>query len=173
MTTTAALPFTLRRSSDVVRSLEVTSTAETIDGLLRLEEDRLVVQWRVRREISHVGLEIRTDEELEPVREAVLPLDALAGAAVRQQGWGWFRRTQLTLTAADLRAFEDVAGAAGLRLAHPATLELAIPRAEQLTAREFAAELNVRLAEHALPEAARDRQRLSPSSHAQSQHHEG
>lgn len=77
MTTTAVLPFTLRRGSDVVRSLEVTSTAETIDGLVRLE------------------------------------------------------------------------------------------------AREFAAELNVRLAEHALPEAARDRQRLPGSSHPLPQHREG
>jgi hypothetical protein len=173
MTSTAALPFSLRRSSDTIVGGEVTSTAETIDGLLRLEGDRMVVQWRVRREISRVGREIRTDEELEPVREATLPLHALAGAAMRQRGWAWFRRTQLTLTAADLRAFEEVAGAAGLQLAHPATLDLDIPRAEQLPAREFAAELNVRIAEIALPEAARDRQRLPGDSQSPHRNREG
>jgi hypothetical protein len=149
-----ALPFSLKRSNDVIAGGEVTSTTETVHGLLRLEAERLVVQWRISREVSRVGREIRTDEELQPVREVSVPLDALADAAIKQRGWGWFRTTRLTLTAADLRAFEEVAGAAGLQLEHPATLALSIPSADQLAAREFAADLNVRLAERTLPPTA-------------------
>ena len=37
----AALPFVLRRSSDVVGGSEITSTRETIHGLLRLDGDKL------------------------------------------------------------------------------------------------------------------------------------
>jgi hypothetical protein len=59
----AALPFFLRRSREVVSAEEITSTAERIDGLLRLDGEQLIVQWRVAREIDRVGQEIRTDHE--------------------------------------------------------------------------------------------------------------
>lgn len=149
----AALPFYLRRSHDVVGSVEITSTTERIHGLLKLEDERLVVQWRLARETERYGTEIRTDHELEPVREIVLPLAALAGAEVRADGWRRLLGPQVVLTAADLRAFESIAGAAGLRMSHPATLVLRVKRSECLAAREFAAELNLALAETALQRA--------------------
>jgi len=147
---TAVLPFFLRRSNDVVGITEITSTSERVHGLLRLEGDRLVVQWRVARETERVGMEIRTDHEVEPVREVVVPLAALGGAEVRATGLRRLLGPQVVLTAADLRAFEEIAGATGLRLAHPAALKLRILRSDHLLAQEFAGELNLAVAEHAL-----------------------
>src|SRR5690606_24055870 len=80
---TLALPFVLKRSEDIVGASKVTSTREVIHGLLRIDATHLVVQWRVSRKTEHVGAVIRTDRELEPVREVAIPLEALAGAAVR------------------------------------------------------------------------------------------
>jgi hypothetical protein len=147
----AALPFHLRNSRDVIGAAEITSTIERIDGLLRLDDEQLVVQWRLARAIDRVGLEIRTDHEVEPVREVAIPLHALAHAAVRWRGWRWFTSPQLVLTAADLRAFEEFALAAGLQLAHPATVELRIHRGDHLAAQEFAADLNLARVEYTLP----------------------
>lgn len=68
---------------------------------------------RTARTIDRYGREIRTDRELEPVRELALPLAALADAEVR---WSWFRwppGRYLILTGFDLRAFEDLAGEGG------------------------------------------------------------
>jgi hypothetical protein len=150
MAPTSALPFFLRRSHDVYGGLEFTTTTERIHGLLRLDGERLIVQWRIARETERYGPEIRTDHEVEPVREVILPLSALSGVAVREHRWRWPWGPQLVLTASDLRAFEDIAGAAGLRLAHPATLVLRIQRSERLAAQEFAADVNLAVADQAL-----------------------
>ena len=56
----AALPFVLKRSQDVLGAASMTSTKETVHGLLRLDGERLVVQWRLSRQIEHIGTEIRT-----------------------------------------------------------------------------------------------------------------
>ena len=148
----AALPFVLHRSHDVVGGREITSTRETVHGLLRLDGDSLHVQWRVARSTDHVGSEIRTDREVEAVREAVIPLNAIAGAAVRWR-WRWPPGPYLVLTSADLRAFEEVAGAAGLSLDHPAELALRIRGADRALGGEFAGELELALAERALAAA--------------------
>lgn len=160
MTHSAALPFELRRSQDVVAATEITSTRETIHGLLRLDGDRLIVQWRVARSTDRVGAEIRTDHEMEPVREVTLPLSALAAARVRRVWWQWPPGSRIVLTAADLRAFEEIAGGSGLRLSHPAELSLPIRRADRLAALEFASELELAMAERALA-AAQDRPTLA------------
>lgn len=164
----AALPFFLRRSHDVVAVGRVTKTLERIHGLLRVDGERVTVQWRVAREVSHVGGEIRTDHEFEPVREVVLPLASLAGAAVHWRGRNRIRGPRFVLTAADLRAFEEIAGAAGLRLEHPAQLVLRIRRADILAAQEFAATLNLAVAEHSpLPAGERaPARRLGPGPDA-------
>ena len=148
----AAVPFVIRRSNDVVGALEITSTTETVHGLLRLEGDRLQIQWRVARSTDRVGMQIRTDKQVEPVREIMVPLTAVAGAAVRWR-WGWRPGFYLILTAADLRAFEGVAGAAGLALDHPAELALRLRGADRALGAEFATELELALAERALATA--------------------
>ena len=149
----AALPFTLRRSKDVIAGREITSTQETVHGLLRLDAESVLVQWRTSRAIDRVGSEIRRDSEVEPVREVALPLAALAGAQVR---WSWLRRhpgRYLVLIGADLRAFEELAGKEGLELKHPAQFEIRISRDSAFAAREFAGELELALADRALRDA--------------------
>lgn len=147
----AALPFILRRSHDVV-GLEITSTSETIHGLLRLDGDVVHVQWRIERSTDRVGRQIRTDHEVEPVREVTIPLTAIAGATIRWR-WQWPPGRYLVLTAADLRAFEEVVGAAGLSLKHPAELALPLRGADRELGSEFAGELELALAERQLAAA--------------------
>jgi hypothetical protein len=148
---TAALPFTLRRSEEVLGVTSLVTTTETVHGLLRLDGDRVVIQWRSARKTEHLGaLEMRTDRELEDVREVVVPLSALAGASRRRSFWSSLRSPRFVLTAADLRAFEEVAGEDGLALDHPAELVVRIRRADTLPADEFAAELALALAERQL-----------------------
>jgi hypothetical protein len=142
----AAIPFLLERSHDVI-GREITSTSETIHGLLRLDGARLVVQWRLERTTERIGSEIRSDREVEPVREVVLPLESVAGAQLRTSIWPWIRRARLVLTAADLRAFEPIAGAAGLEVDHPAELTLFVRRADLAIAGEFVGELELAIAE--------------------------
>jgi hypothetical protein len=151
MRSSAALPFMLARSQDVVGVSEITSTTERVHGLLRLDGEELVIQWRVARSTDRVGArEIRTDRVLEPVREVVLPLHYVAGAAVRWRWWEWPPGPRLLLVAADLHAFEDIAGSAGLRLDHPAELAFRVRHRDRLAAREFAGDLAMALADLAI-----------------------
>jgi hypothetical protein len=146
----AARPFLLRRSDDVIGEQGITSTAETVHGLMRLDGEHLVIQWRVARETDHVGREIRTDREFEPVQEVVVPLTGLAAASVRTSWWPLRRGARLVLTAADLRTFEELAGTGALRLKHPAELIVRIRRSDRAAAQEFAGELELALAEQEL-----------------------
>ena len=150
MPRSAALPFNLKRRQDVLGASSVTTTTETVHGLLRLDGDRLVIQWRLARKTESVGIEIRTDREVEAVREVVVPLDGVAGASLRQSWLGALRAPRLVLIAADLQAFEAVAGEGGLRLKHPAELVFRVRRSDRLLAEEFAAELTLAVAEQAL-----------------------
>jgi hypothetical protein len=146
----AAVPFTLQRHKDVIAGREITSTRETVHGLLNLDGERVVIQWRTSRAIDRVGAEIRSDREVEPVRELSLPLSALAGAEVRWAWRPWPPGRYLVLTGADLRAFEELAGTEGLELKHPAQFEIRISNDSRFRALEFASELKLALADRAL-----------------------
>lgn len=129
----------------------MTTTRETVHGLLRLEGDRLVIQWRVGRRTDHMGsTEMRTDEEVEPVQEISVDVSRISGATV-QSRLGRLLAPRLILTASDLTAFEGLAGAEGLRLRHPAELVLSLRRADRLAAEEFSAELALAIAARGLP----------------------
>lgn len=143
----AALPFLLSRSSDVISGVNMRSTTETAHGLLRLDTTHLVVQWRVRTSTDMIGSEIRSDAVIGEVQEVRIPLDGVAGAAVRERRFLFRRSVKLVLTAADLRAFEPLVGASGLQSEHPAEVQLTLQRADALAAREFCAELAMVLAE--------------------------
>jgi hypothetical protein len=150
---TTALPFVLRREHSVVGRSEITSTRDELHGLLRLDEHRLVIQWRTSREVSRVGREIRTDRELAPIREVSIPLSGLAGARIRRIWRRWWRLDVLVLTAADLRAFDaltDESGTSGLVLEHPAELVLELRSTDRPLAREFVSELRLALTERML-----------------------
>jgi hypothetical protein len=131
----------------------MTTTTERVHGLLRLDGEELVIQWRLTRKTQTLGSEIRTEEEMEPVREIVLPLRAIAGARVRRPWWLFGAGLRLVLTASDLQAFDELAGEGGLKLAHPAEVVLRVRRRDALAAEEFTAEVVLALAELSLPEA--------------------
>ena len=146
----SAVPFRLKRSSDLWDSSGgYTTTTETAHGLVRLEEERLVIQWRreVRTEsmAGKSGL-YATEEEIEPVKETIIPLHHVAGAMVARPWWRILTGPRLVIAAANLLAFEKIAGAQGLKLKHPAKLELRIKRADCLIAEEFAAEMALTVA---------------------------
>ncbi len=152
MTALSAVPFTFKRSSDLYTSGGgYESTTEIAHGLLRLEADRLVVQWRLEvRTEAMKGDGYETREKIEPVKEIVIPLAQVAGAFVPRRRWWKVAGPRLVITAADLLAFEKIAGQQGLKLKHPSKLVLRIKRADRLIAEEFAAELALTLAR--LPE---------------------
>jgi hypothetical protein len=158
----AAAPFFLKRSKDEMSGVGYTSTKETIHGLVRLDGDQVTVQWRLARHTERMGaLTMDSDDELEAVREVALPLAGIAGAVVRRSRWWPLSAPVLVVRAADLAAFEEVAGAGGLRLGHPAELVLRLRRRDVLVAEELAAELELALAERALAGAAESPASLS------------
>lgn len=140
----------------------MTTTTEKVHGLLRLDDRSLMIQWRLARKTEFLGMEIRSDEEMEAVREVEVPLSQVSGALVRR-GWReWFTGPRIVVTASDLRAFQEVAGEEGLRLAHPAELVLKVGRRDRLAAEEFAAELTLAVAELALKGSAEGERQLTP-----------
>lgn len=155
MTSPGTVPFIIRRDHSVIRGPEITATREDSHGLLRIEGRRLVAQWSTVREVSRVGSTFRVDRELGPVRDVSLPLHGLAGAQVRWRVCPWPPCWQLVLHAADLQAFRALADEAGLALEHPAELVLDLRRTDRALARQFAADLDLALAEDALEAAER------------------
>ena len=141
------VPFTLKRSTDLWDRKGYTTKTETAHGLVRLESGRLVVQWRLAVHTESVGGASWTkEEEIEPVRETVIAIERLAGAAVTGSRRGFLRPPRLVIAAADLMAFDEIAGGQGLKLKHPAKLVFRIGRRDRLAAEEFAAELALALA---------------------------
>lgn len=161
MSHTVALPFVVQRRKDVVvrpaadgsTRGSFTSTAETVDGLLILEGDHVVVQWSVARKTDHVGGEIRSDSEIEPVQEVVLPLGGIATPRLRWTWRRWRRRWQVVVTAADLRTLEPLADAGGLQLAHAGQLIIDVRSGDRDAAAAFVKELDFALADEALRRA--------------------
>lgn len=148
-----ALPFVLHREHGVINGREVTSTRDQLHGLLYLNGEQLVIQWRTSREISRVGREIRTDRELTTIREVALPLSALAGADIRRVWRRWRFGESLVLTAADLRAFDVLIGEGdlpGLVFEHPAEMVLEVRREDRNLVREFVSELRLAISEQLL-----------------------
>ncbi len=166
MSARAAVPFLLKRGEDVMTATSYESTRETIHGVVRLEGDRLVLQWRLERKRDVMGDEMRTDKELERVREVEVPLEGVAGATVRSGWLGRLTGPRLVLTAGDLAAFEVVAGEDGLRMDHPAQLRVRTRRADRLLAEEFCAELALALAERSMDSALPDRAGHEPGEDA-------
>ena len=150
----ATLPFTLRRSTDEFTASSMTTTTESVHGLLRLEGEEVTVQWRLDRKTAYLGgTKHYTDEEIEKVREVTIPISALAGATVRRPWWRFWSGPRIVLVASDLQVLEAIAGEEGLGLAHPAKLVLSVRRADALLAAEFAADLELAIAESALARA--------------------
>lgn len=149
----ATLPFQLTRDHEVIGRGSITSTEERRHGVLRLERDTLVVQWRVEREVQRIGPEIRTDVERAGMRDVPVPVRMLGDARVRTRGRWWWRKTELVLTARDLVAFDRLAGDDGFTFDHPAELVLPVRPSDIELANEFASEVKLAIAELALADA--------------------
>jgi len=146
----AALPFQLSTEHQVISGGSVTTTEERRNGVLRLDNDSVVVQWRVEREIQRIGPEIRTDTELAGIREVTVPITALGHARVQTRGRWWWRKWQIVLTARDLQAFDALAREDGFAFVHPSELVLPLRKQTLDAAQEFASEVELAIAEHAL-----------------------
>ena len=148
MTHSATLPFSLRRGADAYSGATVTTTRETVHGLLVLRGGQLTIQWRLARKTEEVGWRLRSGHEIEPVRQTSVPVSRVAGATVRSGRWNWLGKPHLVLTASDLTALQALAGSEGLGLDHPAELVADIRREDRLAAEEFCAELALAIAAH-------------------------
>ena len=142
-----AVPFSI-----TVQETSVTASAgvyfvgleRTVMGMLRLDEERLLVQLvesRKRVEVTDGGY--RERRETDDVTEREVPLAHVGGARLR---WRWFRH-ELVLTATDLRAFAGIPGAAGVEL------RLRVARRHLADALELVQSLQLQLAELALQRA--------------------
>lgn len=150
---TPALPFTIRREHGALGRNGLTSTQERLHGLLSLEGERLVIQWRVAREVTQLGLGIKTDRESEPVREVSIPLSDLSGVRTRRAWRRWRFVKVLVLTAGDLGAFDELRATSplpSLSSSHPAELVLDVRRPDHSEAEGFVSALRLDLSERLL-----------------------
>ena len=151
MRQTSALPFVITRTREEASGPEVIAVREEVHGLLRVEGESLVVQWRLARERQRVGRDGAGQREQEPIREVAIPLEALADARVARGGRWWSKKTiSLVLTASDLRAFEPLAGTSGPTPEHPGELVLPIRAEDEQAVRAFTTELEMALADRTL-----------------------
>ncbi|HET7230102.1 MAG TPA: hypothetical protein VFJ16_08880 [Longimicrobium sp.] len=130
------IPFSLRRTvQDPVTYLQ---NVTRLDGLVGMEDDDVVLQYRVRewrwkrsgaRELTESG-----------VRETRLPLRSIRRAELRA---GWFR-TRVALFPADLRGFVEIPGFSGDELT------LRIPRSERRGAEQLVNSIELALSSRLL-----------------------
>ncbi|HYW31555.1 MAG TPA: hypothetical protein VE869_08620 [Gemmatimonas sp.] len=149
----ATLPFELTSNHQVIGAGTFTRTEERRHGVLRLERDTLVVQWRVEREVRQYGPETRTDVERDGLRDVAVPVRMLGDVRVSTRGRLWWRRWELVVTARDLVAFDGLVGADGFVFDHPATLVLPVQTSNIELAQEFASEVALAVAELAMADA--------------------
>jgi len=127
------IPFRLRRATTDPATW--VSTVDEVNGLVGLDEDGLVLQYREKT--AHPNSWPRrppTETELQVLH---IPLTALRRAVLRR---GWFR-TKLVLAVADLRAFEPFRA----WLTPAGELVLTIPRAERTDAADLASSIELAL----------------------------
>ena len=101
MSLSPAVPFTHWRMENSGGASGWSQTTTRVSGLVRLEDDGVVLQYRVSESVTRPGSMGPETSESE-VREHRVPLAALRSARVAG-GWWWPR---LVLAAADLRAFD-------------------------------------------------------------------
>jgi gamma-glutamyltranspeptidase/glutathione hydrolase len=146
----ATLPFELATEEQVIGHGSVTTTQHRRHGVLRLDGDALIVQWRVDRVTHRVGPEIRTDAASDGLRDVTVPLRLLGSARVRVRRRLFRQRHELVLVARDLTAWDRLAGEDGFAFAHPAELVLPVRAVDREVAEEFASELALAIADRQL-----------------------
>jgi hypothetical protein len=101
MSRSPAVPFQHRRSKSFMAETW-TTVVTRVPGLVWLEDDALVLQYRVRETIKSGETRYQPVTTESEVREHRVPLASLRSARVAG-GWWWPR---IVLAAADLRAFD-------------------------------------------------------------------
>jgi hypothetical protein len=139
---TDALSFSLPVTS-VPSARGVRRGTTRLEGLLRLSESGLVIEWSGSMEVVRVrGPEVQTRVESVPATRREIPFGRLADVAVR----GWWR-PWLDIRTADLEALDGVPSAASGRVS------LRLRRADRLAAQHFAVEVRDGMADAALQAA--------------------
>jgi len=125
------IPFSLRRAvQDPATYLQ---NVTQVDGLVGMEDDDVVLQYRVKS--SRWTRSWTQEHEESGVRETRLPLRAIRRAELRR---GWFR-TRVVLFPADLRGFAEIPGFSGTELT------LRIPRGESGGAEQLVSSIELGL----------------------------
>lgn len=132
------LPFRLHpHGSDTIGFEGIESVSYRLDGLLRLADQSVTLEWTGTRTTEQVSLDkIGTDVDKLPLDWFELPFRRIAGA------WligGWWR-PRLELRA---RGYDDLAGVPSRR---GVTLRLRIHRRDRGLARAIASEIEARVA---------------------------
>ena len=134
------IPFTLRRVAHEPRTY--TRTGTELAGLLGMDHDALVLQYRERTQRWQGGVALSEPTESE-LREVRVPVAAVRRVRLRR---GWLR-TRLVIAAADLRAFEPFSA-----WLIGSELVLTVPRAERAAAADLASSVELALSTRLLSE---------------------
>ena len=140
------VPFTLKRQEVTSATVRYEQVDTVVRGLLRLDDDELVVQWCEEETVTRMDWGYSREKSESEVREKRVPLAALRSAQLRRR---WWLFTDLALAAADLRAFEGVPGGRGSELV------VRIARADRSAAADLASSIELALAHRLLAGPAR------------------
>lgn len=105
------VPFRLKLPDDDSLHLSgIRSVSYEVDGLLRLDDESLTLEWVARRKVETVGLTgVKAEMDESPLGREEIPLHLITGARLR--GWWWAPR--LDLYSRELDAFDRVPSARG------------------------------------------------------------
>jgi hypothetical protein len=138
-----AVPFTLKRQETTYASSRWEQVDTVVRGLLRLDDDELVFQWREEDTVTQGGFGYSQEKSESEVMEKRVPLAALRSARLQRRLWLF---TDLVLAAADLRAFAGVPGRRG----SGTELAVRIARADRSAAADLASSIELALAHRLL-----------------------
>jgi hypothetical protein len=126
VTAPAPLPFRIKLpTQDTVEMTTVREVVTTVEGMLHLEGDHLVLEWAMTQTTQEVSvLGVKDESEVFDPEEAFIPLDWLASVALA----GGILSPRLELRGRGLRVFEGIPGAKG------ATLPLHYARGDRMVA---------------------------------------
>jgi len=115
VTAPAPLPFRIKLpTQDTVDLTTVREVVTTVEGMLHLEGDQLVLEWAMTRTTQEVSvLGVKDESEAFDPEEAVLPLEWLVSVALE----GGILSPRLELRGRGMRVFEGIPGAKGATLA--------------------------------------------------------
>lgn len=144
------IPFKMKvehpRADETFAMTELMSASRSIEGLLRMDGDDMVLQFRVHDYVLDVNM--KQEKDTSEAHEVRVPLASLAEAKLK----GWWRG-KLVLTSMDLTTFEALGCTDG-------RVVLTVPRAAKPDAAELATALAFRISDMELAGIDEDIRRL-------------